>query len=397
MKTVRLPAALWLAVAGYGALAQPEIGVQPADTSVSLGATAQFAVSVRVAASPLTYQWWFNDTALDPVANPSAARARLSLTNVTLGNAGAYYVVVSDTSGSIKSRTATLDVDPQFTKFTEGPVATDRVSSWSGHFGDYDGDGLMDLVVTGDYGTTGRNTRLYHNEGDGRFTAVTSGPWEAMTDRVGYGAWADTDNDGDLDLLLGVHESQTPFYLCNQGGGEFTRRPLDPNWFQPPVGLGGQTGTPVWGDLDNDGWLDGILQGPSTFPFRNLGNGQFTVLTNTPMYRLTDWAQSQQLVDYDNDGDLDVFLPLETSSAKLYRNDGQLRFTDVSTTVLQGRVPWGAGGSWADFDNDGDLDLISAGRDAHSGVFLVNNGDGTFANWQGSPAALATAGGNWGI
>jgi hypothetical protein len=398
MKIVRLPATLWLAVAGYGALAQPEIRTQPADTSVSLGATAQFTVITRTTAPPLAYQWWFQDAALDPDANPSASRPRLSLTNVTLGNAGAYYVVVSDAGGSITSRTATLNVDPQFTKITEGPVATDRVESWSGHFGDYDGDGLMDLVVTGDYWTPGsRNTRLYHNEGEGRFTAVISGPWENLTDRVFYGAWADPDNDGDLDLLLSVNESQTPIYLRNEGGGEFTRRPVDQNWFQPPVSLGGQSGSPAWGDLDNDGLLDGILQGPSTFPFRNLGNGQFTVLTNTPMYRLPDWAQSYQLVDYDNDGDLDVFLPREASSAKLYRNDGQLRFTDVSTAVLKGRVPSGAGGSWADFDNDGDLDVICAGGSSNSGVFLVNNGDGTFADWQGNPAALATAGGNWGI
>jgi hypothetical protein len=357
-------------------------------------------VSLVSTLPPPTYQWWFNAAALDPAVNPSAARAQLFLTNVTLGDVGGYYVVVSNNEGSVTSRTATLNVDPQFTKFTEGPVATDRVESWSGHFGDYDGDGLMDLVVTGDYSTPGsRNTRLYHNEGEGRFTAVTSGPWGTMSDPVFDGAWADPDNDGDLDLLLSVHESQTPIYLRNEGGGEFTRLPVDQNWFQPPVSLGGQTGSPAWGDLDNDGLLDGILQGPSIFPFRNLGNGQFTVLTNTPMYCLSewDWAQSYQLVDYDNDGDLDVFLPREASSAKLYRNDGQLRFTDVSTAVLNGRVPRGAGGSWADFDNDGDLDVICAGGSPNSGVLLVNNGDGTFADWQGNPAALATAGGNWGI
>ncbi|MCZ7635925.1 MAG: VCBS repeat-containing protein [Verrucomicrobia bacterium] len=226
-----------------------------------------------MAASPLTYQWWFNDTALDPVANPSAAQGRLSLTNVTLGNAGPITWWSATPAAPSKSRTATLDVDPQFTKMNEGPVATDRVLSWSGHFGDYDGDGLMDLVVTGYHQTTGKNTRLYHNEGEGRFTAVTSGPWENLTDRVVFGAWADTDNDGDLDLLLSVNEALAPIYMRNEGGGEFSRLPVDQNWFQPPVSLAGQSGNPAWGDLDNDGLLDGILQGPSTFPFRNLGNG----------------------------------------------------------------------------------------------------------------------------
>ncbi|MCZ7636819.1 MAG: FG-GAP-like repeat-containing protein [Verrucomicrobia bacterium] len=276
MKIVRLPAALWLAFAGYGALAQPEIGVQPADTSVSLGATAILTVSVRVAASPLTYQWWFNDTALDPVANPSAAQGRLSLTNVTLGNAGAYYVVVSDTSGSSKSRTATLDVDPQFTKMNEGPVATDRVLSWSGHFGDYDGDGLMDLVVTGYHQTTGKNTRLYHNEGEGRFTAVTSGPWENLTDRVVFGAWADTDNDGDLDLLLSVNEALAPIYMRNEGGGEFSRLPVDQNWFQPPVSLAGQSGNPAWGTWTMTAcWMESC-RGRAPFPSETWGTASST-------------------------------------------------------------------------------------------------------------------------
>ncbi|MCZ7638520.1 MAG: FG-GAP repeat protein [Verrucomicrobia bacterium] len=71
-----------------------------------------------------------------------------------------------------------LDVDPQFTKMNEGPVATDRVLSWSGHFGDYDGDGLMDLVVTGYHQTTGKNTRLYHNEARAGSRPSPPRPWE---------------------------------------------------------------------------------------------------------------------------------------------------------------------------------------------------------------------------
>ncbi|MCZ7635924.1 MAG: VCBS repeat-containing protein [Verrucomicrobia bacterium] len=122
------------------------------------------------------------------------------------------------------------------------------------------------------------------------------------------------------------------------------------------------------------------------------------MLSKTPMYGLADYSHSYQLVDYDNDGDQDIFLPLETSSAKLYRNDGQLRFADVSTAVLKGRVPSGAGGSWADFDNDGDLDVISAGQ----GQAPIRASSWSTTATAPSPTGGAvprpgfTAGGNWG-
>ncbi|MCZ7638521.1 MAG: VCBS repeat-containing protein [Verrucomicrobia bacterium] len=78
--------------------------------------------------------------------------------------------------------------------------------------------------------------------------------------------------------------------MRNEGGGEFSRLPVDQNWFQPPVSLAGQSGTPAWGDLDNDGLLDGTCR-PSTF-LPNLGNGQFNVPSMTPMYGLADYSHS---------------------------------------------------------------------------------------------------------
>ncbi|MBE7504610.1 MAG: VCBS repeat-containing protein, partial [Verrucomicrobiales bacterium] len=384
---VHLPAALWLAVAGYGALAQPEIKTQPADTSVSLGATAQLTVSVYTTAPPLTYQWWFNDTALDPVANPSAARARLSLTNVTLGNAGSYSVVISDASGSIKSRMATLDVDPQFTKLTQGPVVTDPVRGMSGKFGDYDGDGRLDLAFMGNYWHVGNNARLYHNEGNGQFSTVTTSPWGSLSDRVSFSAWADTDNDGDLDLFLAANENDPPVFLRNDGGGAFTRFTVDKSWTSNEVLIRG--GTSAWGDFDNDGLLDAVVgNGSTTHLLHNSRDGTFTRLTGgSSDLGGPGWTDTFDWVDYDHDGDLDLFVAKEDALSRLYRNDGLSRFTDVTLTVLQGRVGQGFGGAWGDYDNDGDMDLIFVGREG-PGRFLINDGDGTFSDWSGSPHAM---------
>ncbi len=332
------------------------------------------------------FQWQFQGTDL-----PGMTNAVLSLTNLTADQQGRYSVVAGDGTAAVTNYTY-LIVDPQFFKVTEGPVATDKVSSWSGHFGDYDGDGLLDLVVEGDYFSVGRNTRLYHNEGQGQFSPVLSGPWENLRDRVLQCAWADPDNDGDLDLLLAGYEYDLPFYLRNDGGGAFTRLPVDKTWTTNKLQIRG--GSCAWADFDNDGWLDAVLNGSSTYLLRNNGDGTFTVPTKSPVSSY--WPQGIQWIDYDNDGDQDLFMPDESAAAHLFRNDGQGQFKDVSATVLQGRVGGGAGGAWGDFDNDGDLDLYFVLANGGS-VFLVNNGDGTFSNWKGNPAILLKAGGNWGL
>jgi hypothetical protein len=123
------------------------------------------------------------------------------------------------------------------------------------------------------------------------------------------------------------------------------------------------------------------------------------VVSDKDLSRLTSWSHSIQLVDYDHDGDLDAFFPLEGNVARLYRNDGNLEFTDVTTPVLKSfLLPAGPGGDWADFDNDGDLDVICGGANL-PGKLLLNPGDGSaMTPWNGSPTDLIPPSPvNWGI
>ena len=76
-----------------------------------------------------------------------ATNSTLVLTNIQLSQAGPYYVIVSDNAGSTQSATATVRVDPTFTKITSGPVVEDIEPSVSGAWGDYDDDGRLDLFV----------------------------------------------------------------------------------------------------------------------------------------------------------------------------------------------------------------------------------------------------------
>ena len=141
---------------------QPVISMQPQSQSVSVGANVTFKVSVADGVEPLSYQWRRNETAL-----AGETKVSLILTNVQVTHAGSYTVVVIDGfNESVTSEAAVLAVDPTFTKITAGPVVTDLRGSSSAAWGDYDNDGLIDLLVT----EWAEPTSLYRNNGDGTFT-----------------------------------------------------------------------------------------------------------------------------------------------------------------------------------------------------------------------------------
>jgi hypothetical protein len=253
--------------------------------------------------------------------------------------------------------------------------------------GDYDGDGYIDLLVT-HYG----RSVLYRNQGDGTFKDVTSA---AGIDHDGWGQSAsffDADGDGDLDLFLqnylakgstkgaesfiyvgdqkvrdypsplGFAGSASRFYR-NNGDGTFTDDTAAAGLDKPGKGMG-----IACVDFDGDRAPDIFVANDTmeNFLFRNLGAGKFEEIAHLAgvAYDAAGTPEASMGVDaadYDNDGDLDLIVPcLARQSFTLYRND-QASFTEVSSTAgvaeATGRST-GFDAHFFDFDNDADLDLL---------------------------------------
>lgn len=129
-------------------------------------------------------------------------------------------------------------------------------------------------------------------------------------------------------------------------------------------------------DFDRDGWTDllfvnggsfesaaGKTSPPSHALFRNAGTGRFVNVTATSGIRNAGWGMGCAVADYDNDGDGDIYITNFLAPNQLWRNEGNLRFTDVSSKsgVAGPRGRWNAGATFGDYDDDGQLDLFVAG------------------------------------
>ncbi len=205
--------------------------------------------------------------------------------------------------------------------------------------------------------------------------------------------WGDFDNDGDLDLLLaGWSTSDGDISkIYRNDAGQFT-----------DIGaglIGVEIGSLVWGDYDNDGDLDIFLCGYNesltyiTRIYRNDG-GSFTDINAEldPVYvSSADWG------DFDNDGDLDIVYKGRSPSgyvSKIYRNDDGI-FNDTSSDLLglyYGTVSWG------DYDNDGDLDILMNGIITSGEMYSIiyNNEGGVFTNIDAGLAGVRVGSSAWG-
>ncbi|PYK98467.1 MAG: hypothetical protein DME19_12435, partial [Verrucomicrobia bacterium] len=236
--------------------AQPAITRQPTNQSVSLGASASFQVSATTTNPPILYQWLFATTNL-----PLATSFRLVLTNIQVANAGDYDVMVSDSSGSVTSHVAHLDVDPTFTKITSSSIVTDLGTGAACAWGDYDNDGFLDLLVTSAYNVLNNQPQknlLFHNNRDGTFTKLTNSVIGSEARDWRGCSWVDYDNDGNLDLFVTSTDSngfaaQNELFR-NNGNGTFTKMTARDVGAIVPGG-GGSEGA-VWADYDNDGFVD---------------------------------------------------------------------------------------------------------------------------------------------
>jgi hypothetical protein len=182
-------------------------------------------------------------------------------------------------------------------------------------------------------------------------------------------AWADYDNDGDLDEFVGFRGRPNRLYRQDHGRFEDVA---------PAVGLADnvETRAAAWGDFDGDGNQDlyvGFVDGTPNKLYRNDGNGRhFTDVAASHGVDLIGVTRQVSWIDYDNDGDLDLFVAFRDKPNRLFRNDGG-RFTDVTVESGIGDPRKTVGAVWFDADGDGDLDVFVANQNGDTNGLYIND------------------------
>ena len=207
----------------------------------------------------------------------------------------------------------------------------------------------------------------------------------------------DFDGDGLPDVMTSSWDPcKSITYYRNEGNGGFAD-------YTEKAGLAGQLGglNITQADYNNDGWMDVLIMRGGWMKMRgqmrmsllrNNGDGTFSDVTEQaglakPAYP----SQSAAWADYDNDGDLDMFSCNETMReagaesialmfpSQLFRNDGSGRFEDVAQAAGVENWRYCKGSAWGDYDNDGDADLYISNFGGENRLYR-NNGDGTFSD-----------------
>jgi len=266
-------------------------------------------------------------------------------------------------------------------------------------WGDFNGDGYIDLYIGG-YENGYHPDFIYINNGGTSFTRVWQTPSGQEDPARGITA-CDFDQDGDIDIYVSNYRLEANLLWLNDGSGNFTN-------VAPEYGVAGDydgwdwsyghTIGSAWGDLDSDGDFDlfvGNFSHPPAYQdrpkfYENLGEaGGFHFSDRSASAGLA-WQESYAsptLGDFDNDGDLDLFFTTyyPGDHSVLYSNNGNWTFSDVTgTSGIASEQTYQA--AWADFDHDGNLDLVSDGKlfrnvgDSNNWLEVHLIGNGTSVN-----------------
>ena len=265
--------------------------------------------------------------------------------------------------------------DGTFTKVTSGVVVSDGGKSVGCSWADYNVDGEIDLFVA----NRDQNNFLYEGSSTGFQKILTGDIVNEIANSSGC-AWGDYDNDGYPDLYIANSGSVSNLYHNNHDG-TFTKVQEEP--FTTDVS---SCSGASWGDADNDGDLDlfvstGQLGTYENWFYQNNGDGTFTKITGTPMTSEATWSSGSAWGDYDKDGDLDLAVGGYDGDNLLFKNDGAGNFEKVDDNAFVNAGNYVEGLAWADYDNDGDLDIFCARNNYFGGNNLFFENDGNNNNW----------------
>jgi hypothetical protein len=248
---------------------------------------------------------------------------------------------------------------------------TPYMPGWSLAAGDYDGNGYNDLL----YGNGNGAALMIANEDGTEYMAMQS-PQSIFSQRTNF---IDLNNDGNLDAFV-CHDVAPNCYFLNDGNGGFS-------WVQGGLGdypSGGNYGS-IWVDYDNDGDADLFIAkcrgggDPASINelHRNNGNGTFTNVSEAA--NMADMLQTWSTAwgDFDNDGDMDALVGANSNvngMHKLMVNNGNGTFSDVTEgSGFADLVELNREHIAHDFNNDGWIDVMGGGN-----FIMLNNGDMTF-------------------
>ncbi len=346
---------------------------------VLAAAVAQLSGASRAYAPPTSPTFTNNNAGLTGVQGSSVAWGDYD------SNGKLDILLTGNTGSAYASKIYRNEGDGSFSEDTTAESGLARVFAGSVAWGDYNSDGKLDILLTGSTGTT-YVSKIYKNNGNGTFTedgtaesGLTGVYWSSV-------AWGDYNSDGKPDILLtgDTASTQVTKIFKNNGNGTFSE---DTTAEAGLIGIG--LGSVAWGDYNSDGKPDIVLTGSNSLGraakiYKNNGNGTFSEDTTAESGLTGVNMSSVAWGDYNSDGKPDLALTGYSGAgpiSKIYKNNGNGTFSEDTTAesglaaVYMGSVAWG------DYNSDGKPDILLTGDTASTQVTKIfkNNGNGTFS------------------